>query len=161
MKLEKEFKPSAKLLFGAQREIYHSTNTSKIIYFLFGVVPLIVILGSVFFYQSWTMVCTYSLMAIAFVSIQLPLTQYWQIKKGLKSNKSANQIQKMTFSEDGFRNFGEGVDINLSWNKIVKIVRSKNFVLFYISNNCAYFLPSHLISNAEFEKISSWAGIDT
>lgn len=155
--IEKSFQPTAKLFFKATREIVNGTWFVKTMTILAVALPAIVIGLSVFTsikLSAATWGGAFGLFLYTFTV--LPLAQFIGIKRNLASNPSANQTQQYTFSERGLRNFGNGVDVNLDWKKIVKIKPSKNFVLFYISKNSAYFIPKELVTPAELEKISQW-----
>jgi hypothetical protein len=155
--IEKSFQPSVKLFFRATREIINGTLPVKIMIIMALALPIAAI--------SITVLTNIKLSATVwggasglfiYTFMALPLFQFISIKRNLASNPSANQTQKYELSEHGVRNFGNGVDVNLDWQKIIKIKSSKSFLLFYISNSAAYFIPKELVTTAELEQISQW-----
>jgi len=162
--IEKQFTPTVSLFYKATREIFHSSRTAIIFYGFFVGLPVILFVTILIIEQitsksidtgipTWGILIFCVLYAFGF----MPALQYWNIKKALNSNPSANQTQNYTISEKGIRNYGLGVDVTLSWDKIIKTHKSKNYLLFYISSNSAYFIPLSLLGSTEIEQIYGWA----
>lgn len=155
--IEKSFQPSAKLFFRATREIINGTLPVKIMYVIAVALPIAAISITVFMNIKFSAIVWGGASGLFIYSfIALPLFQFISIKRNLASNPSANQAQNYELSEHGIRNFGNGVDVNLDWQKIIKIKSSKSFLLFYISNSAAYFIPKELVTPIELEQISQW-----
>lgn len=155
--IEKSFQPTVKLFFKATREILNDTwpvKTMTIAAVLFPVIVTAVTIFTSFKPSSAIWGGAFGLTIYTFAI--LPFIQFMSIKRNLTSNPSANQTQKYTLSDQGLRNFGSGVDVNLDWTKIIKIRSSENFVLFYIAKNMAYFIPKELVSDTELAQITQW-----
>lgn len=155
--IEKSFQPSVKLFFRATREIINGTWPVKIMITIALVLPIAAIAIAAFTNINLPAATWGGVVGLfIYTFIVLPLFQFISIKRNLASNPSANQTQQYELSEHGIRNFGNGVDVNLDWKKIVKIRSSKSFVLFYISNNSAYFIPKDLLTPEELEQVFQW-----
>ena len=161
--IEKEFTPTVSLFYKASREIFHSNMVSLAFYGFFLGLPALLLtyyvargmsLNHVVFAEvpAWAVLAICVFYALAF----MPALQYWGVRKSVLSNPSANQAQHYTVSEEGIRNHGLGVEVTLSWDKVVRIHESKSFLLFYISKYVAYFIPLNLLSPSEIEEIKQW-----
>jgi hypothetical protein len=161
--IEKEFTPTIPMFYKASREIFHSNKSSYLLYAFFLGIPALLmvyylITGKGASYEVIPGISAWMLMLICviYVFVLIPALQYWGVRKNVLSNPSANQSQNYTIDEAGVRNHGFGVEVSLSWDKIIRIKVTKNFVLLFISKNIAYFLPRELITLSEIDEIKKW-----
>jgi hypothetical protein len=160
MVIEKQFQTSVSLHHNAMRDIFHSNSSSKWFYGSFLGASIILIILSAFNIFIGGRALSYSdfypVVVIIFLFAYVPALQYWGVRRSFLSNPSAHQMQNYSFSEEGIRNYGRGIDIKLKWDKIIRIHKTKKFLLFFGSKNCAYFIPNKLVTNDEYKKICSW-----
>ncbi|MGH1441811.1 MAG: YcxB family protein [Cellvibrionaceae bacterium] len=155
--VKKDFKPTVKTLYKAIREIFHSTKSSWIMYICLVFIPAAYCIYKLITTSINNGHITFLLIALAYSFALLPAVQFWCARRSLLSNPSANQVQNYEISEDGIRNYTEGAEVRLSWDKIIKVKVSKNFLLFFFSRNCAYYLPISLVSSEEIKQIVDWS----
>jgi len=72
-----------------------------------------------------------------------------------------SQLQRYEISEQGIRNHSEGVEITHSWDTISHIRRTKDFLLCFIGQKNAYYIPVDLLSDSEIQQIYSWRNAGT
>lgn len=154
--ISKEFKPTPRVLYMATRAIFHRKIIAWFFYGFFVGVPMLLVLlklllASIGFGDILILVG-----CLIYSFGLMPALHYLGARKSLLSNPSANQVQSYEISEQGIRNFSEGVEVNLSWDKIIDIKKTKKFVLFYFSKSCAYYIPNDLLSNEEIEQFYNW-----
>jgi hypothetical protein len=161
--IQKHFTPTVTLFFKASREIFHSNKTSYLFYGFFVGVPIFLLLLGIASGKnlSHAVVAGIPAWGMVFISVfyaigLIPALQYWNIRKSVLSNRTANQSQNYDLDENGIRNYGAGVDVAIDWGKVIRIRKSRNFLLFYISRNMAYFIPLNLLSITEIEQIHKW-----
>ncbi|WP_236207215.1 YcxB family protein [Pseudomonas tohonis] len=155
--IEKDFQPSSRLFFRATREILSATWPVRIMTVLALLLPVVAIAMVAFTNARFSAATWGGVLGLsAYTFLVLPLFQFLGVRRNLASNPSANQVQHYEFSESGIRNFGNGVNVNLDWGKVVRIRSSRSFVLFYISRNSAYFVPKELLTPGELRQIFQW-----
>lgn len=151
------------MYFWASREIFHSNKFSFLFYgFFIGIPAFLVVFyivtGKGVSYEVVPSISAWLFLVLCgiYVFVFTPALQFWGIRKSLLSNPSANQTQNYQINKDGVRNYGLGVDVALSWDKIVRIKISKKFLLLFISKSVAYFIPIGLVSEQEIREIENW-----
>ena len=72
-----------------------------------------------------------------------------------------SQLQRYEFSEQGIRHHSEGVEITHSWDKITYIKTTRDFLLCFIGQKNAYYIPVDLLSDSEIQQIYSWRNAGT
>ncbi|MCB1925195.1 MAG: YcxB family protein [Gammaproteobacteria bacterium] len=161
--IEKRFTPTVSMFFRASREILHSNKSVLWFYGFFLGMPifligLFILTGKGSSHEVVPGISAWAFFGLcAFYVFGLtPALQYWEVRKSVLSNPSANQEQVYAISEEGVRNFGRGIDVSLGWDKITRIRVSKHFLLLFISKKVAYFIPRDLLSEQEIEEINTW-----
>ncbi|WP_460052469.1 YcxB family protein [Sessilibacter sp. MAH2] len=161
--ITKSFQNNFQNQFKASRQIFHKTTGAKLFYGFFIGLPLIFIILKVYAGEGFTQlefgfIPTWLLLFLMFgyPLVFTPAIQYFQLRKAFNSNPSAQQKQHYEISEKGVKIFGEGFSVELGWENIPRIELSKDFVLLFISKNCAYYLPKQLISNDEYKQLLAW-----
>ena len=96
------------------------------------------------------------ILLLAYPMISVPIMQFMQVRKAFQSNPSSQKKQNYEITENGVKNYGEGFNVDIGWENITRIETSKDFILLFISKNCAYYLPKELVTNEEYEKIRQW-----
>lgn len=161
--IQKHFTPSVAIFFKASREIFHLNKTAYLFYSFFVGVPVLLLLLGIARGHSlshnvvagipmWGII----LICLFYVFVFVPALQYWNVRKSVLSNRTANQTQNYDLSETGVHNYGAGIDVVIDWDKIIRIRKSRHFLLLYISKNMAYFIPLNLLSSVEIEQINEW-----
>jgi hypothetical protein len=165
--ITQSFQTDVKSLFKASRQIFHKTTDAKLFYGFFIGLPLILIalklyIGKGFnqlefgFMPTWLLL----LLSLGYPILFMPIVQYFQIRKSFNSSPSAKKMQNYEISEKGVKNFGEGFSVELGWESIPRIELSKDYLLLFISKNCAYYLPKELISSEEYQQLLAWKKSD-
>lgn len=161
--ITQSFQTNVRNQFKASRQIFHKTAAAKMFYgFVFGVPLILIVLklytGEGFTQSEFGFMPTWLLLILLFgyPMIFMPVVQYFRVKKAFNSNPSAQKKQNYEISEKGVKNFGEGFSVELGWESIPKIELSKDFVLLFVSKNCAYYLPRELISSVEYQQLLAW-----
>ncbi len=164
MAIEKSFKTDVRHHYRATRQIFHSLPAIRWYYGLFVALPLVILLlfhlmgppgvnhlmfGAL---PVWSLVAMILFIAL----VMIPLVQYFQVSQQLKTTPSAQKEQHYSFSEKGLTNQGEGYNVELGWDSVVRVTQSKDYALFFISSYYAYYLPREFFSDTEFEQIRQW-----
>jgi hypothetical protein len=161
--ITQSFKTDVKSQFKASRQIFHKTTGAKLFYGFFIGLPLILIVLKLYarkgfnqlefgFMPTWLLL----LLLFGYPLVFMPVVQYFQIRKAFNSNPSAQKMQNYEISEKGVKNFGEGFSVELGWESIPRIELSKDYLLLFISKNCAYYLPKELVSSEEYQQLLAW-----
>lgn len=163
--ITKQFTPNVALFYLASRQIFHLSPLTALMYVALLGLPAVLAAFMLAGGHSLTQpvvpgLPVWALLAIGlcYALMLMPALQYLSVRRSVLSNPSANQQQNYEISEHGIRNFGSGVDVMLGWDKIVRLHRSRNFLLFFVSPRVAYFIPLSLITPAELAQIETWSG---
>jgi len=161
--IDKSFQTSVSNQFKASRQIFNNSTAAKFFYGFFVGLPMLLVILNALQGESFSNLMFGMIPAWLFYIILLlypfvftPLTQFLQIKRAYKSNPSAQQKQNYEISGKGVRNYGAGFSVEMSWESIPKVILSKDFLLMYISKNCAYYLPKELVTEDEYNQIVEW-----
>lgn len=135
----------------------------KIFYAFFVGLPILVIATKLYvgkgftelefgLFPTWLLI----ILLFAYPILLMPMTQYFQVRKAFNSNPSAQQRQNYEITDKGIKSYGGGFSVELGWESIPKIELSKDFVLLFISKNCAYYIPKELVSEEEYRQMEVW-----
>lgn len=154
--IKKQFTQTQNLLYKAQREIYKEMKITKYSNILFIWIPLfLIIFNSIIgntesvIFESIPFWLELSI-PIIFLSIIIPLGQYWATKK------SSNYIKNYIISEDNITYSSDLSNSTIKWMAIKQLIVSKIFLLFFMSSNCALFIPIEILSKNEIDEIYIW-----
>lgn len=163
MTIRASYTPTAGLLFQATRHSQYVTRTSLMAYgFISGLPLLLILIG---WLGGWSLSNPNILgmplwIAMLTIAIGAPLlllfTQYLAIRGNLRSNPSAQQRQNYSFTEKGFEITGDGINVAIDWNKVVRVVHTSKFLLLFFSRRTAYFVPVELLEPGDIETIQGW-----
>lgn len=163
-KIKKSFKMSCKEQFAVTRQIYMKSTAAKIFYGFFIGVPLIFSLGLHLSGQGIDYKLTLGIpfwclcvIMLGYVCIIQPYSQYLEVKRTFTNNASAQDVQNCTISASGLNNSGSGFNVSVSWDEIIKVEPSKDYLLFFISKRSAYFIPLAQLSIDEQQQIMKWS----
>ena len=161
--ITKSFQTDVSNQYRACRQIFHKTTGAKLIYGFFISLPILLILMKLYIGKGFSglefgLIPTWLFIGLLFAYplILMPIMQFFQVRKAFNSNPSAQQRQNYEITDKGIRNFGDGFNVELSWESIPKIEKSKDFVLLFMSKNCAYYLPKDLVSEQEYQQMEEW-----
>jgi hypothetical protein len=162
--ITKQFQSTVALFYKASQETFYSTQRAKLFYGFFLGLPAVLIAFYILSGKSLTKSTLFGLPVLVISGICvfyalcfMPTLQYFAVRKYARSNPSINQLQNYTISKKGIRNFGNGFDSTLRWDDIIQVHQSKHFLLLYISNTSAYFIPLNILLPSEIEQIESWS----
>jgi hypothetical protein len=85
---------------------------------------------------------------------------YWWFPRMTARRLAAQDLStrapiRHVISEAGFAVNANGAAITLSWDHIKQVVETPEFLLFYYTNNCAYFTPRRAIPDGELPPLRS------
>ena len=161
--IHKSFPVDLAMQFAAARQIFHRSSGARWFYALFVGLPLIYLV--VAYNNGYTLtdnflpnlpIWLFILATMGYAFIITPLIQYYHARKPLRHNPGAQRQQNYALSAQGFRNYGDGFDVEVNWKNVRAVERSSRFLLFYISKNTAYYIPLHLLSEQEIKIIQEW-----
>ena len=83
---------------------------------------------------------------IAFALFGSPLLFYWQVRSAHRNNPSLRGEQSYEFGPEGLRMWGPLHSTTLDWRAIPRVAETREFFLFYLNNQAAYFLPKRVVA---------------
>lgn len=157
-----KFAVTEQLLFRATRDIYKTARISLFLNVLLVVLPLL--LFAVMAYQERSLGVTLwliplwvlPLLGLVFVTLLFPSLQYLAAVLHIRMTPLARQKQHYEFDAQGIRNYGQGMEIKLDWDRFVRVAVSKRYLLLFVSRGVAYFLPLKFLADREVEQIINW-----
>jgi YcxB-like protein len=163
-KIDKSFSPSIWMFYRASRDIYHSNTGAKLFYAFFLGLPLLLLslwlyngtpLSSMtkYGFPKWGVL----VLCVGYTLIFMPALHYLNVRKRVKTSPSSNQTQNYSLTRNGVRNYGDGFDFFMDWSKIVRIRKSKSFLLLFVSKESALFIPLPLLSTEDLDQIEQWS----
>ncbi len=161
--IEKTFTMTVHEQFAVTRQIFIKTTAAKLFYgFFIGVPPLF---GLALEFSGYGLDYTLALnmpfswlggMMLAYALVIQPYSQYLEVKRTFTNNAAAQAPQNCILSAEDFANSGEGFDLSVGWDKVLRIETSKDYLLLFISKRSAYFVPLTQLSSEEIDQIRSW-----
>jgi hypothetical protein len=96
-----------------------------------------------------------SVFYIVFVLGVLPLVTFFTAKKNYKSNKRISEDIEYQFHPDALFVTGESFTSQLSWDKIHKVTKTKNWLLIWQSSQMANVIPLQNMFTSELDDLKS------
>ncbi len=161
--IEKTFTMTVYEQFAVTRQIFMKTIAARLFYGFFIGVPML--FGLALELSGYGLDYKLALnmpfswlggMMLAYALVIQPYSQYLEVKRTFNNNAAARAPQNCILSAEGFANSGEGFDVSLGWDKILRIESSRDYLLLFISKRSAYFIPRQLLARDEIEQIQSW-----
>ncbi len=161
--IHKSFSVDVATQFTASRHIFHRSPAAKWFYAFFVGLPLVYLV--VAYDQGFTIsddflpnlpIWLFMLATFGYAFIVMPLIQYYHVSKQFNQNMSAQKLQHYDITAVGFRNYGEGFNVDIVWNNVRAVEKTTQFLLFYITKNTAYFIPINLLTEIEINTIKGW-----
>lgn len=161
--IHKSFPVDVALQFTASRQIFHRSPGSRWFYALFVGLPLIYLV--IAYNQGYTLsddflpnlpIWLFILATMGYAFIITPLIQYYHVSKQFQQNMTAQKQQNYEINDKGFRNYGDGFNVEVEWKNVRSVEQTTKFLLFYITKNTAYFIPLNLMSETEIKTIKEW-----
>lgn len=84
-------------------------------------------------------------LAVLFLFI-IPLLLNFQAKSTFKKNKKLHEIQKYVINAEGINITAETYEVNLSWDKILKVIEYREVIMLYLTKDRVYIVPKRFIS---------------
>jgi hypothetical protein len=137
----------------ATRVVQSRTLAHKLAWAFFGGVPLLIVAVLAFNGADvWAFVESHPLGVLGGPLLMVagfPLIQYWTVWMHHRNHPTLRGVQVYALEPSRLGMKGPLHNTDLSWDAVVRVVETREFVLFYISKSTAYFLPKAAIPATE------------
>lgn len=148
------------MYFKTGREIFHSTFVARLLFLIL----LLTVVNALVFdllgkgeFNAMDVIA--GLVPLALVFVLFPMFHYRAVSKSWKTNPLASAKRICEFTESVLRSYGEGFNVEFTWDKITRIKISKRFIFFYVAKSVACFAPRELFSSNEVAQIQEWQAL--
>lgn len=73
--------------------------------------------------------------------VVLPLLAALNIRRARRRHAWMRGVLTYTISEDAFEAHGDGFDVRLKWDVVLKVVETRSYFLFYVGSGAAHVVP--------------------
>lgn len=158
--IRKEVEPTFAMYFKAGREIFRSTLVGRLFYVILLLIAVNALVFDLLGKGEFTAVDVVTgLVPLALVFVLFPMFHYRAALKSWKTNPLAPAKRICEFTQSGLRNYGEGFNVEFTWDKITRIKVSKRFIFFYVVKSVACCAPRELFSSNEVAQIHEWQAL--
>ncbi len=119
---------------------------------LFVVAMLVTIVAGSWSREAWTDTARSALpwvLLVLFWSFLLPASQRWQAYAAGKRDPSKQGPQERSVDENGFHARSNGLNTDIGWQMFRRAVETEEFFLFFMSWQCAHYLPKRGLSEEQ------------
>jgi hypothetical protein len=122
----------------------------RVVGVFFGVLFLLIILGGIASgHVGGTLINLLPWVLIAGLwTFLIPLSQKWTARRLARTDPSVIGPQQRILDERGFKSIGNGIELQIPWDRFSKVRETEEFFLFFYNWQCAYYVPKRALGSA-------------